>query len=273
LFDEPAANLHAGAQTELLKSFERISDGGHKIIYSTHSHHMINPNWLSGAYIVENKAIDYDDNDELSALNNRNTDVVTLSYRNFVSQFPNRMSYFHPVLERIGYVSPGIIPDKPIVITEGISDFHAFAVIAKSNPDIKLKFDFYPGLGASTSGPLISFFIACGRKFLILLDDDKAGRDAVNNYKKDWFLDDDRVFTLSKIDKSLKGKKLETILSDDTHKIICNHFNKKKSYEASKKEIGIYFAEKNYTTIDSKDFSNDTSSKIMLILNFLNEKF
>lgn len=273
LFDEPAANLHAGAQTELLKSFERISEGGHKIIYSTHSHHMINPNWLSGAYIVENKAINYDDNDELSALNNRNTDVVTLSYKNFVSQFPNRMSYFHPVLERIGYVNPGIIPDKPIVVTEGISDFHAFSVIAKNNSDIELKFVFYPGLGAAASGPLISFFIACGRKFLIVLDDDKAGKAAADKYKKDWFLSDDVVFTLNDIDEALKGKKLETLLSDETHKVICNYFDKKKSNKASKKEIGIYFAEKNYTDAKDENFSKDTLARVEKILNFLNNKF
>jgi hypothetical protein len=41
LFDEPAANLHAKAQAELLTSFARITGGGNKIVYSTHSvtHH------------------------------------------------------------------------------------------------------------------------------------------------------------------------------------------------------------------------------------------
>lgn len=53
VFDEPAANLHSRAQIELLTYFEKMIGSGDKIIYSTHSHHMVDPRWLSGAYIVE----------------------------------------------------------------------------------------------------------------------------------------------------------------------------------------------------------------------------
>ena len=59
LLDEPASNLHQRSQQKLLQSLERIVSDC-KLIYSTHSHHLINPKWLAGAYIVRNKAIDYD---------------------------------------------------------------------------------------------------------------------------------------------------------------------------------------------------------------------
>jgi predicted ATP-dependent endonuclease of OLD family len=57
LFDEPASNLHSSAQKQLLKSFENL---GHdiKIIYTTHSHHLINPNWLESTYVVKNEGIE-----------------------------------------------------------------------------------------------------------------------------------------------------------------------------------------------------------------------
>ncbi|AUY33350.1 AAA family ATPase [Pseudomonas sp. PONIH3] len=63
VFDEPAANLHARAQVELLTFFEKMIENGDKIIYSTHSHHMVDPRWLAGAYIVENRAAKHDDAD------------------------------------------------------------------------------------------------------------------------------------------------------------------------------------------------------------------
>jgi len=61
LLDEPAANLHAGAQIQLIESFPRITKEKNTLIYSTHSHYMINPEWLDQAYIVSNDAINYDD--------------------------------------------------------------------------------------------------------------------------------------------------------------------------------------------------------------------
>jgi hypothetical protein len=122
LFDEPAANLHAKAQAELLTSFSRIISAGNYIIYSTHSHHMINPRWLSGAFIIENAALDYD-SDDAFGLTTKPTNIKATSYRDFVSQYPNRTSYFQPVIEKLEYVSPAVIGNAPFVIVEGITDY------------------------------------------------------------------------------------------------------------------------------------------------------
>lgn len=268
LFDEPAANLHAGAQTELLKSFEKITEGGHKIIYSTHSHHMINPYWLSGAYIVENKAIDFDDRKSVDALNGGNTDIKTIPYKQFVTKYPNRSSYFQPVLESISYVSPEILPDMPVVITEGISDYYAFSLVSRSK---SLLFKFIPGLGAGASGPIISFLIASGRKFIVLLDDDNAGKKEAKNYVDRFHLRKNSVFTLAEIDASFAGKKLETILSAETHRIIREHFLKKGN-QASKKEVELYFAEKMYQKQKNGVMSTETRDQMNKIIFFLNDK-
>ena len=45
LFDEPASNLHPTAQAALLASLEKLSENA-VVIYTTHSHHLINPLWL-----------------------------------------------------------------------------------------------------------------------------------------------------------------------------------------------------------------------------------
>ncbi len=56
LLDEPASNLHQSSQQKLLQNIESIFSNC-KLIYSTHSHHLIEPKWLSGAYIIRNEAI------------------------------------------------------------------------------------------------------------------------------------------------------------------------------------------------------------------------
>ena len=86
LFDEPAANLHSKAQIKLLESFSRIANGHTYIIYSTHSHYMINPMWLEKAYIIENRAIDFDDKDEVDLFAIRKTDIRATKYRAFICE-------------------------------------------------------------------------------------------------------------------------------------------------------------------------------------------
>ena len=56
LFDEPASNLHAGAQSQRLTSLDHLS-ADCTIIYTTHSHHLINPYWLENTYVVKMAAL------------------------------------------------------------------------------------------------------------------------------------------------------------------------------------------------------------------------
>lgn len=254
LFDEPAANLHARAQAELLKSFEKIIEGGNKIIYSTHSHHMIEPRWLVGANIIENDAIDYDSYDDFSNLSSKPTKIGATPYRKFISENPSRTSYFQPVLEKLHYARPAVDPAGPVIVTEGVSDFHFLKNFCSGEFE-KAGVSLIPGLGDSSSDPLIAWLLGSGVPFVIMLDDDRSGRSAAKRYREKWFLDDKIVLTLGDIDAEFKGEKLETFLSVDTHNKIREHFGKGKG-TASKHDIGSFFAE-----IDAKGDKQETSKK------------
>ena len=99
LLDEPASNLHQRSQKKLLQSLERIVSDC-KLIYSTHSHHLINPKWLAGAYIVRNKAIDYDNPE---GADTTETDINAILYKNFVAEHPNEEDHFKPILDALEY--------------------------------------------------------------------------------------------------------------------------------------------------------------------------
>lgn len=238
IFDEPAANLHAKAQAELMTSFSKIASEGNRIIYSTHSHHMINPSWLSGAYIVENTALDYDVGDSFG-LSTKPTNVQITKYRDFVSQYPTRSSYFQPVIEKLEYASPEVIGVDPFVIVEGVSDYYALrlaVLISKSN----MTFRLMPGVGAGSCGPLISLLLGRGERFAILLDDDKTGRKEAERYREEWFLETESVFTLRNVDPSFVGMQLESLLTADTLELIRNKFGM--TSPPNKKQIGWYLA-------------------------------
>lgn len=202
---------------------------------------MINPKWLSGAYIVENKAVDYDSEDSFG-LTVMPTNVVCTRYRQFVAKFPatsfrRAAHYFQPVIDKLEYVSPAVIGSAPYLIVEGITDYYAFKIVQE---DAK-AFSIMPGCGAGASGPLISWLMGRGERFLLLLDDDRAGKVAAKKYIDQWCLSEASVVTLGQLMPDLEGKRLEGLLSNDTKEAIGAALEK--SSAPTKKEIGLYLAE------------------------------
>lgn len=268
IFDEPAANLHAKAQAELLKSFEKIATNGTKIIYSTHSHHMINPKWLSGAYIVENTALNLEAEEDFG-FSSYPTNIKATKYREFISKYPTRSSYFQPVIESLDYVTPELIGSPPFVLVEGISDYYALTIAHKLSK-LRLNFRILPGVGSGASGPLISLMMGRGEKFVVLLDDDPAGLKECTRYKESWFLPESVVFTLASINKEFTGFALEDLIDEETYDLIKKRLEI--SSKPSKKQIGWYFAESSSTADDNNDIlSESLLKKLVKILTYLNK--
>lgn len=237
LFDEPAANLHVRGQSQLLKSFEYLTARGDQIIYSTHSAHMIDERWLGGAHIVENEAIDFE-SDDLNEYTPRPTNIRAVPYRQFVQKYPNRTNYFQPVLERLQHVSPSLAADRPAIILEGPSDFYALAYARKIR-GLGGEWDLVPSEGSGKCGPLIGLYLGRGVPFVILLDDDAAGRRERERYMEIWSLQDGAVVTLAGLDSSLEGKAIEGLLDEESINLIVEKFGPK----PSKKIISLYLAE------------------------------
>lgn len=202
LLDEPASNLHSTAQKSLLSTFEQLVSKS-KMIYTTHSHHLINPKWLSGAYIVRNKALNYESEFDYNAIN---TDIEAIPYKQFVVKHPEQKTYFQPILDAIEF-TPSLLEEVPnIIITEGKNDYYTFKYVNEillndEFPDIK----FYPGNGADRNNQIIATYLAWGRDFTILLDGDKAGVAAKERYKNEFgIIIFDQIITLKDIDASFK---------------------------------------------------------------------
>ncbi|MCE7521202.1 AAA family ATPase [Halomonas titanicae] len=223
VFDEPAANLHSRAQVELLRYFERMTSSGDKIIYSTHSHHMVDPRWLSGAYIVENRATGSEETDGYD-LEFLPAEINAVKYKQFLASYPSRHHYFQPVIDRLQYVVPEIVGAKPCVIVEGITDYYALKAASLSNGN-NLNFNIIPGVGSSAAGHLISLLLGRGEKFIVLLDDDTEGRRGRDRYRKEWILSDQIVITWADIDPKFSGMALEQMLGRESLKAAQQNLN------------------------------------------------
>lgn len=212
LLDEPAANLHASAQSQLLKSFERLGQNC-SLIYTTHSPHLINPEWLENTFIVKNNA--FDAVDELGDISSEATNITVQKYRDFATKHPNQTSYFQPILDVLQYYPAKLENIPNVLMMEGKSDFYTFKymwdIVCKLKP-----LNLAPGTGSGTLDALIQLYVAWNRPFIVLLDSDSAGAKEKNRYQEKFgAILEGKLFILSDISPEWKNFAVEKLFSND----------------------------------------------------------
>jgi energy-coupling factor transporter ATP-binding protein EcfA2/ABC-type dipeptide/oligopeptide/nickel transport system ATPase component len=263
LFDEPASNLHPSAQLELLKSFERLP----RVLYTTHSHYLINPKWLENTFVIKNEAIDYENEQDY---NLRNTDIKINKYRDFAVKYPEQSSYFQPILEVLDYRPSNIELVPNVVITEGKNDYYTYnyiqKVILKRVDEIK----FVPGASSSNLETLISLYMGWGAKFIVLLDSDDEGIKQKKRYEEIFGNEiANSVVTYANINSEMTNFETEDVFSRAEQLLIQAknypmepQFNKK-LFNRSVQELFI--------NNDEMLLSIETKTKFLMIFDYLVE--
>lgn len=219
LLDEPASNLHSSAQKNIMDAISELSSSS-TVIYSTHSHFLINTLWLTGAHIVVNKAIDEEQLD--GAFTESEAKITTKRYYDFVanSKQENSKLLFQPILDALDYQYTDFDMVSGVVITEGKYDWYVFKyifnIILNDN-----SINLYPGKGRDANEDIIRLYLAWGRDFLYLLDGDKPGETTKKRLLGEFegFLDGN-LFTLH--DAVSVAGPTEDLFTDADKKLICD---------------------------------------------------
>lgn len=212
LLDEPASNLHPSAQTQLLNSFNNLPRDC-SIVYTTHSHHMINPEWLEGTYVVKNEGLDYKDSE--NDYNSRKTLITLHRYREFVSNFPNQTTYFQPILDVLDYCPSKLENVPDVLMMEGKNDFYIMKYICFVL-GIESEINILPGSGAGSLTDVIRLYIGWGRNFLVVLDSDSAGISQKTKYEETFGKSViENIFSLEDIDTKWNKICTENLFEDN----------------------------------------------------------
>lgn len=263
LFDEPASNLHSAAQAKLLDSLDKIASGENDIIYSTHSHYLINPLWLETAYVVSNGA---DRSDDLAGgeFRERKSDITALLYRDFVGQNPEKTNYFQPILDRLEFSPSALEAAHGGVLVEGKSDFYILNWYKKRQSGQSI-IDFIPVGGSSGAGPLLGLYLGLARKFVLLLDGDISGYEAKKRYLRNYPIEEDRIVNIDACFPGKKIKEIEDIITIESKQAIASYWGVKR---ASKKHIQRYFSEASASGV-SVDAHEETIKNINVLYSYL----
>lgn len=268
LLDEPASNLHQTGQQELLTLLDSLTDKS-TVIYSTHSHHLISPKWLPGAYIVKNEAINPDNKAITDVMSVRATDIKVDRYFNFAAQHPNQSTHFQPILDVLAYKPSSLEQIPSIVIVEGKFDYYNFSYYSRIK---NIDLNFYPGNGAGSLDEIIALYLSWGRKFVVVLDADSAGHREKNRYIKQFgVIVEDSIFCLDDIKSEFKDYTTESLtLSDDRDAIVKKVYGDEAAYD---KNLYNSALQKLYIDNDiTTSFSGETLNNFKAVTDFVKEK-
>ena len=229
LLDEPASNLHSSAQTKIIDALDQLSKDS-LVIYATHSHHLINIKWLSGAYIVMNETLEESLNGDMTL--NDKTSITAKKYYTFIGdgQGNDRISYFQPILDALDYAPSNIEPVPELVILEGKNDWYTFKYFQDVILQSSEKYNFYPGAGVDKLSDIIRLYLSWGKKFIVIIDGDKAGKSAKKRYEED-FGDvlKDKIFTLDDVLNNGNNIQTESLIDEGDKNTISEQIFGQKS--------------------------------------------
>lgn len=267
LFDEPASNLHSSAQKQLLKSFENLTKNS-KVIYTTHSHHLVNPNWLESTYVVKNEGLKLEDQESYHI---KKTNITIESYREFAVKHPHNTAYFQPILDVLDYTPSNLETLPQCVFMEGKNDFYTLSYFQDVVLKKAAKLNMSPSTGSGNLDTLVSLYIGWGKEFVILLDSDKEGKKQKQRYIESFgILLESRVFTLEDINPAWKKHTMESLFDKDEILVF-----QQTAYPSSTSKNKTHFnrtIQEHLINKQSFSFNPQTISNMELVLQFLHDK-
>ena len=221
LFDEPNLYLNPKAQIDLVKEVFKKEFESEQIIFTTHSPYMIDVENMENVRIIvkENETKIYNTPNEYSY--GCMKDKV----------FPDVMAPIRSALQID--VSSYIMADcsKIAVIVEGLKDRYVLmGMINQIEYGSKTNdYFFVPSTGATKVWLLYNYLVGIGYKCILVFDNDKEGREAIEKLKKDADKKSalfDNIITYNVINSSEKDFCLENMfLKEDIELIKLDHHN------------------------------------------------
>ena len=205
LLDEPGSYLHSVAQERLCQMIKNISNKDGKVIYCTHTHHLLDPKYIPTKYIYIVQKDKSKKNIELSKITNVKTDI-------------KKMNELQPVYEALGVSDWDFFTQKQkIILVEGIHDKYALEIFLKSKVSTYI---IMPCVNAVSIYNNIPRLIAYNKNYIAIWDNDEEG---IEYYKKSikafGKLEERKLLLLPNNDRKRKVRMEEMFDKDDFKKL------------------------------------------------------
>lgn len=222
LLDDPGVYLHPSGQKDLLDTLERISQSN-QIIFSTHSPFMVDRKKLKRTRIVSKKK-------------GKGTLIEEKYYK-------SDYDALQPIRAAIGMtIGDSLFFSKKNLLVEGYSDeliLGAMSDICSKEGKICIdtsNIAILPVNGANKMPYFATLLEKENIDYLILLDEDKKGRDIANELKEKFSINENKIITLGIIGEKGEDKEIEDLINIDFYLHALNLAYKKEFQEKLEKE-------------------------------------
>lgn len=218
LLDEPALNLHARAQADLLRYFDERLAPSFQVIYTTHSPFLINPDHLLDARTVED-VVEEDERGRERFLGTKVRDDV-------LAVDPDTIS---PLQAAVGYdITQTLFVGKHTLIVEGPSDLlylKWFSERARERARLHLdrRWVICPVGGIDKVNSFAALFASNALNIAVLVDLHKGQKGKVRTLKESRLLRSGAVFTPDMYLEELDEGDTEDLIGWDNYAMLVNH--------------------------------------------------
>lgn len=179
LFDEPNNGFHATSQELLLRFLRGLSARGNLVIVSTHSEHLIDPDYLGGIRLMNADAEGY-----LRVRNKWNAST----------NGPGDFLALRPILDAIGlrYGMHRLTIHDKVIVTEGVTELmylQAFRQLLGYTCELHIA----PTTGDETILPVVALLISQGLHFKVVVDTTSHGKSSKVKLQKVYDLPDSAI--------------------------------------------------------------------------------
>ena len=167
LLDEPGSYLHSTAQEKLCNKIKTISEKEGNVIYCTHSHHLLNPDYipLNKIYIVEKDKT-------------KNIKAIPLPKAGFKRE---NISAYQPIMDALQIPAFDLYNNStPIIAVEGIYDKYSILLFC----DLPEKCNVLPGMSANSIVKNLQYLNGFSKLYIAIWDNDTEGVDHYNKAVK-----------------------------------------------------------------------------------------
>ena len=203
---------------------------------------------------------------------NDKTSITAKKYYTFIGdgQGNDRISYFQPILDALDYAPSNIEPVPELVILEGKNDWYTFKYFQDVILQSSEKYNFYPGAGVDKLSDIIRLYLSWGKKFIVIIDGDKAGKSAKKRYEED-FGDvlKDKIFTLDDVLNNGNNIQTESLIDEGDKNTISEQIFGQKSKAKNILNWGINQALAQEIKIE---LSEVTKNNFRGVFDFIKEK-
>lgn len=219
LLDEPALNLHARAQNDLIRYINEELKPSFQVLYTTHSPFMVDPDNLLGTRTVEDVIVQVNENgrQKEKLLGTKvSEDILTVE--------PDTLS---PLQGALGYdITQSLFVGKYTLLVEGPSDLMYINWIneelrRRGKETLDERWTICPVGGVDKVSSFAALFSGNKLNISVLLDYHKGVKGKIRNLKESKILKSGRVFT-PEMYLELEEGDIEDLLGPENYTVLVN---------------------------------------------------